>query len=197
MRNNFINQMQMNPLLFLGAGQAALGLGQMLFSGRKKAEKQLNKLIDNSPKTTANKSILDYYNTALSRYGVDPSQSALYKRQQQDITRNATNALSYLGDRRSSTAGASSVLRQMNDATLGANVAAEQQRDRRFAELGQATGMKANEDERVFEQNEMLPYNLRVQLKGQKLQGANQRVNSGLQNLFGGAQTFAANYTPR
>lgn len=181
----------------LGGLQTLFGIGQSIFSGRKKAERALNKQIDNAPKTSANKSILDFYNTALSRYNVNPTDSAMYKRQQQNIGRNQATALSSLQDRRSGLAGASSILRASNDASLDANVAAEQERNQRFGMLGNATGMKANEDERVFEQNEMLPFNLRTQLKAQQLQGANQRANAGTQNIFGGAQTLMSGYTPR
>jgi len=173
-------------MAFIGGAQALLGLGQSLFSGRKKAERALNKQIDNAPKTTANKSILDFYNTALQRYNVDPTQSAMYKRNMNTIGGNLATGVASLGDRRAGQAGISSLLRATNDATLNTQVQAENQRDQRFNQLGSATGMKAGEDLRVFEQNEMLPYNLRLQLKAQKLQGANERSNAGLSNMFGG-----------
>ena len=176
----------------LGGLQSLIGIGQSLFSGRKKAERQLNQQIDNAPKTTANKSILDFYNNALQRYGVDPTSSSLYKTQQQNIGRNVAGGISSLQDRRSGQAGISSLLRAANDASLNSVAAAEQQRDQRFGMLGNATNMKSNEDERVFEQNEMLPYNLRLQLKAQKLQGANQRTNAGQLNFFNGLGTLGS-----
>jgi len=193
MRTDFSPKLYRIPIgLIAGGAQALLGLGQSLFSGRKKAEKGLNKLIDNSPKTTANKSILDYYNTALSRYNVDPAQSALYKRNMQNINQSVSSGIAGLQDRRSALGGVSSLLRASNDAKLNTEVAAEQQRDRRFGELGSATGMKAGEDLRVYEQNTLLPYNLRLQLQGQKLQGANQRANAGMQNAMSGLQTLGS-----
>ena len=192
MRTDFSPKLFRNPLAVLGRAQALLGLGQAIFSGRKKAEKALNQQIDQAPKTTANKSILDYYNNALSRYNVDPASTAMYKRNMQSINQGVASGVAGLQDRRSALGGISSLLRAKNDATLNTNVAAENQRDQRFNQLGAATGMKANEDQRVFEQNEMLPYDLRLQLKAQKLQGANQRTNAGMQNLFGGLGTLGS-----
>jgi len=193
--------MPIDPLsLAAGGVQALVGLGQSLFSGRRKAQKQMNKEIDytlaNIPKAQANKSILDYYNTALARYGVSPTDTAMYKRQTRDIDRGVATGLQGLQDRRSALGGASSLLRAANDARLNANVAAEQRRDTLFNQLGQATQMEDAERKFLFQQNEMLPWETRANLKlgmlGQKLQGANQRTNAGMQNLFGGLSTLAS-----
>lgn len=177
-----------------GIGMLA-GLGQAIFSGRKKAERELNKQIDKSPKYTANKSILDYYNKALSRYSVNPTDSAMYKSQMQGIDRGLSGGVNALQDRRSATAGLSSILRASNDAKLSANVAAEQEKNNRFSVLGGATQLKANEDDKAFQQNEVVPFELRTNMAAQKLQAANQRANAGMQNIFGGLQTAAAGYT--
>lgn len=183
--------------LGLGGLQGLVGLGQSIFSGRKKAERQLNQLIDNAPKYSQNKSILDYYSKALQRYNVDPAQSALYKRNMQNINQGVSSGIAALGDRRSALAGTSSLLRAANDAKLNTEVAAEGQRDRRFGELGQATNMKANDERYMFENNELMPFDMRAQVKAQKLQGANQRSNAGMSNLFGGASTIFSGYTPK
>lgn len=181
--------------LVAGGVQGLFGLGQSIFSGRKKAEKQLNRQIDAMPKDVANRGIMDYYNTALSRYGVSPTDSALYKRSMGDIRAGQASAIAGLQDRRSGLAGTSSILRAGNRAALDANVAAEQERNRRFAELGGATGMKANEEQRIFQQNQMMPWELKTNLAGQKLQGANQRANAGAQNIFNALGTLASSYT--
>jgi hypothetical protein len=190
--------MPLDPVsLAVGGAQALVGLGQSLFSGRRKAEKKMNKEIDytlaNIPKAQANKSILDYYNTALARYGVSPTDTAMYKRQTRDIDRGIATGTAALQDRRMATGGVSSLLRAANDARLNANVAAEQRRDTMFNQLGQATQMEDAERKFLFQQNQMLPWETRANLKlnmlGQKLQGANQRTNAGMQNLFGGLST--------
>jgi hypothetical protein len=181
----------------LGAGglQFLTGLGQSIFSGRKKAEKALNKQIDSAPKVTANKSIMDFYNTALARYGVSPTDSALYKQQSKNIGRNVATGIGALQDRRSGLGGVSSILRAANDANLNANVAAEQQRNQRFGQLGQAAGMQSQEEKYVFNQNQMLPFELKTNMAAQKLQGANQRTNAGMQNIFGGFNTIASGFS--
>lgn len=173
-------------------GQAVGGIAQSIIGGigARKRQKELNKLIDNTTKYEANKSIMDYYGQALSRYGVSPTDSALYKQQMQGINRNVANAVSATQDRRSGLAGVSSILRGANDATLSANVAAEQQRDRRFNELGQATNMRAQEEQKEWQQNKMLPFELKYNMTSQRAGAANQLANAGLQNIFGWLQNW-------
>lgn len=181
----------------IGGGQFLAGLGQSIFSGRRKAERALNKQIENNPQYKQNASILDYYNQALGRYGVSPTNSAMYKRQMQNIGRNQATGISSLMDRRSGQAGISSLLRASNDATLNAEVAAENERNRRFGELGTATQLKVGEDDKAFEQNQLKPFELKTNLAFQKLLGATQRQNAGMQNIFGGLQTGLLGYTPK
>lgn len=180
-----------------GGVQTLTGLAQTLFSGRKKAERQLTQTIQNAPKAKASQSILDYYNQALARYNVAPTESAMYKRSVGDINENTATALSGLQDRRSGLSGASSILRYANKSKLDANVAAEEERNSRFGQLGAATGMKSDEEKYLFQQNEMLPFELKAQMYSQKLQGANQRTNAGMQNIFGGLSTIGSGYTKK
>lgn len=174
------------------AAQAVGGLAQSIFGGAKarKYNRQLEQQINNTPKYEANKSVMDYYNQALSRYGVSPTETALYKQQIQNINRGVASGVASLQDRRSGTAGISSLLRSANDAYLGANVAAEQQRNQRFNELGQATNMRASEEQKMFQQNKMLPFELKYNLTSQKAGAASQTANAGLQNIFGGLQNW-------
>ena len=174
------------------AAQAVGGIAQSIIGGIKarKEQKRLSNMIDNTPKYEANKSVMDYYNQALSRYGVSPTDSALYKQQMQGIGRNVANAVAGTQDRRGGLAGISSILRGANDATLSANVAAEQQRDRRFNELGQATNMRSAEEQKAWQQNTMIPFELKYNLTSQKAGAANALANAGLQNIFGGLQNW-------
>lgn len=181
----------------IGGLQTLVGLGQSLFSGRKKQERAFNAQIDKAPKTQSNQSIMDYYNQALQRYNVNPTDSALYKRSMQDINRGVATGLSSLQDRRSGIAGASSILRASNDAKLNAEVAAENEKSSRFNQLGSATDAKAADDRYVFDINELTPFNLRTQLAGMKLGAANENFRAGQQNIFGGLQTGLGGYTPK
>ncbi len=180
----------MNVLPF--AAQAVGGIAQSIIGGiqARKRQKELTGMINNTPKYEANKSIMDYYNQALNRYGVSPTESALYKQQMQNVNRNVANAVAGSQDRRGGLSAVSSILRGANDASLSANVAAEQHRDRRFNELGQATNMKAQEEQRAWQQNTMLPFELKYNLTSQRAGAANQLANAGLQNIFGGLQNW-------
>lgn len=130
-----------------------------------------------------NKGILDYYNQALARYNVSPTESALYKRQMQNIGRGQAGALAGLQDRRSALGGVSNVLRASSDAALNAEIAAEQERNQRFGALGQATGAKAAEEKYKFE-------NL-AGLYGAKATGGVNIMNAGLSNLYGAGSSLA------
>lgn len=175
------------PAWLLPAAQGLLGLGQTLFSGAKKAEKQLENL--KSPTYSQNKSIMDFYNQSLQRYNVSPTDSAMFKRQTRDIDRGVAGAVAGLNDRRSGIAGISSILRGANDARLDANVAAENEKSNRFDTLGNATGMKANEDRTAFEINEQQPFERKYNLLAMKAAGKNQKANAGISNIFGGLQS--------
>ena len=59
--------------LISGGTKTLAGLGQAIFSGQKKAEKGLEKEIENIQFP----SILDYYEQARQRYGVAPTQTAM------------------------------------------------------------------------------------------------------------------------
>jgi hypothetical protein len=187
MRNNFAPQLNYNPLaiaqLGIGALQGIIG-GISAKANQKKLENM------QSPIYKQNQGILDYYNTALQRYGVSPTDSAMYKRQTRDIDRGVSGAIGNLNDRRSGTAGASSILRASNDARLNANVAAETERNNRFGVLGNATNMKVNEDDKAFQQNEIAPFERKYNLLSMKAGANNQTTNSGLSNIFGGLQNM-------
>lgn len=171
--------------------QAGLGLVQGVIGGIKahKAQKQLEKL--KSPTYTQSKGILDYYNQALSRYNVNPTESALYKRGMQAVGRNQAAGINALQDRRSALGGISSVLRASNDAALNANVAAEQERNQRFGVLGQAANMKLGEERMAYQQNELAPFERQYNLLAAKAGGANQIANAGISNAFGGLQNIS------
>lgn len=166
--------------------QAGAGLVQSIIGGGKarKAQKELEQL--QTPTYTQNQSILDFYNKALQRNNVDPYSSNLYKMQQQGIQRSTAQGLGGLQDRRSGLAGISSLVQGQNDSLLRAGVAAEENQNQRFGQLGQAAAMKAQEDNTAFHYNQVAPYEKQYNLLAMKASGANQTTNAGLQNIFGG-----------
>lgn len=176
-----------NP--YIAAAQAGVGTIQSIlgFIRERKAEKQLEKM--QSPTYVKNQSILDYYNQALSRYGASPTESALYKRQTQNINRNIAGGISSLQTRRTGQAGIPALISAQNNALLDAEVAAENQQNQRFRELGSATGMKAGEDRLAYQYNELAPFERKYNLLSAKAGGGAQIANAGLSNIFGGLNT--------
>lgn len=172
----------------LGAIQAGAGLVQGIagFFGGRKAQKELERTP--TPTYTPSKSILDLYNEAKNRYSANPYQSSMYKLQSQQIQRGTAQGLGALGDRRMALGGVNSLIQGQNDAMLKAAAAAEQEQSQRFGQLGQAAGMKAGEDQRMFQYNQLMPYEKKMSLLGAKASGMNQLMNAGLSNVFGGIQ---------
>jgi len=170
--------------------QAGAGIVQSIIGGAKarKTQRELERM--ESPLYRQNQSILDYYNTALSRYNVSPTDSSMYKRNMQNINRGVASGVSSLQDKRSSLAGLPSILRAANDAKLDTEVAAENERNNRFAQVGNAAEMKAGEDRMAYQYNELMPFERKYNLKAAKAGAANQAANAGLANIFGGLQNM-------
>lgn len=170
----------------IGLAQGVLGAIQAA-----KGRRELKKEIAGMPKYKQSQGILDYYNQALQRYNVAPTESALYKRQMQNIGRQTASGISALQDRRSALAGVPSLVRGASDAALNAEVAAEQQKAQRFGQLGGAAQMKRGEEAMAYQQNEVAPSQMRMQLAGQKAAGGSQIFNTGLSNIFGAGSSLA------
>jgi len=169
--------------------QALGGLGQMIFSGRKKAERELNAL--QMPTAQGSRSISNFYNEALGRYNVSPTDSAMYRRQQQNINRGLATGLNSLRGRGSALAGAGMLFGGASDASLNAEVTAENERNRRFSQLGQAAGMQTEDERRLFDINQMQPFMRKDRLAQMKLAAANARFDAGMANIAGGASNAA------
>lgn len=166
--------------------QTAAGVFQSLFSGRKKAQREMEGLLDKPPAYTPNKGISDYYQESLNRYNESPFQSAIYQNAMRNAQRVTSQGIGALQDRRSALAGVGRLAAIQNDATQNAVAQAEGRRDARFGQLGQATNMKAGEERRAFDINVLTPYQRRLQMSQMKASAANARGDAGLQNMFGG-----------
>lgn len=179
----------------MGAGQAMkqqqLGILQtgIGFFGGRRARRQLEAL--KSPTYSPVKSISDYYSEAKQRYNTSPYASTLYNTQQQSIGRNVNQGIASLQSRRQGIGGISSLIQGANDASLKAAIAAEQQKEQRFGQYGQAAGAMAGEERQAFNINKMLPYQTKYTQLSQKAAGYNQMLNAGMQNYFGGGQAAA------
>lgn len=166
--------------------QTAAGVFQSLFSGRKKAQREMEGLLDKPPAYTPNKGISDYYQESLNRYNESPFQSAIYQNAMRNAQRVTSQGIGALQDRRSALAGVGRLAAIQNDATQNAVAQAEGRRDARFGQLGQATNMKAGEERRAFDINVLTPYQRRLQMSQMKASAANARFDAGLTNAFSG-----------
>ena len=176
----------------VAAGTQALGgTLQSIFSGRKKAEGDLNAFAKQSPLAKESKSLNDYYQQALNRYQENPYQSQQYQLGAMNAQRATAQGIGALQDRRSAIGGISRLAATQQNAMQNLGAQAEAQRNARFGQLGQATQAKTAQDKYLFDVNEMTPYNRQLQLKQLASQAANERYNSGLQ-MVGGALGNAA-----
>lgn len=148
---------------------------QSLFSGRGKAEKDLEKYAESY---RVSPGILDYYNKALSRYSSNPYTSQYYQNQSNQINRNMASGINAAQDRRGGLAAISSLNQQSNDAYAKAGVNAEGLQGQALGQLGQAANMKNQAEQKGFD----MKYNLKAMKAGQ----AAKRQNDGIQNIYGG-----------
>ena len=171
----------MIPLAAASAGlQTLAGLGQTLFSGVKKANKNLENFA-NSYKPNA--SIMELYDKSLANYSANAYTSQAYQNQTNNINRNLATGLNAAQSRRGGLASLSGLVTGANTANAAAGAAAENQQARNLSLLSQATGMKAREDYKPFE----MKYNLLAAKAG----AAARTKQQGLQNLFGGLSNGA------
>ena len=183
----------MDPLTLMaiaGGAKALGGLGQTLFSGQKKAEKALDKSIEAIPDYTMSPSIMQYYEQAKQRYGVSPTQTAMYKRQQQNIQRAGATGLAGLRGARARMGAVPTLVRSLTDASLGAEAAAEQEQARRFGQFGSATQMKAGQEAAV-EQRKLAKQYQKISAAQAKATGRAAVKRAGLTNIFGGLTDIA------
>ncbi len=171
----------------------AIGAYQAIAGGIKahKQQKALEAKANGAPVYGPNKGINDYYQTALNRYQVDPTNSLQYQMAQKAINNNLATGINALQDRRS--AGAlPRLISAASNQTTAAGVRAEQDRNQKFNELGRATQMKAGDDRMGFQYNQEQPYQRQYDLIAQKASGANRELSAGISNINNGIQSFAA-----
>lgn len=181
----------MSAAIIIGGGTLAFGAIQAI-SGAAKA-KAAQKAIANqkTPSYTPNKAINDYYQTALNRANAGPYNSVGYGVQRGLNQQGLAAGLAGAQDRRSGVQAAGALTQQFANNNMKAGAAAEQEGNKAFAQLGQATGVKAGDDKFAYEQNQVAPYQKDTQLNYARLGGANSLISSGLSNVGSGLNTTA------
>lgn len=173
-----------------GGLQALVGAGQAII-GAPKAKRTQKDLESYANSFQPNQSILDYYNKSLAKYNPDPTQTGTYKIQQNNIGANTANAIGATQDRRGGLSSISKIMAGANRAQGQNVIQAESQQQQNLNRLGQAAGMKTNEEQKKFD----MLYNLKAMKAGQ----AAGVVNQGIKNVFGGLSTVATGglFTPK
>ena len=181
------------PLAAIMAGAGALGsLGQILTAGTRKKEQALEEQAANAPKFGGSSALDQYYQQSLQQAMTPAAQSAMYKQQQNLINRNLASgiAATNLG-RRGGQGAIQGLVQGSTDAATRALAGAEQQKEQRFARLGQVTAQKAAEDVRKFQINQMQPWETKYNLLAARAAAAARQKQAGFQNLMGSLQTGA------
>lgn len=173
--------------LGLGAASLLWGIGQKVFSGKKKKERALEQFNEhNAPTYNPDKGIQDYYKEAQNRYNVNPYQSRMYQYAQQQTDKNQAAGLNNLQGRRSALGGVSNIVNASNDAMLKAGVNAEQENNQRFGVLGNAAQLNAAENQKAFQINQQQPFERKYNLLAMKAAQAAQQSSAGNQNIGNG-----------
>jgi hypothetical protein len=169
--------------------QGGIGLLQSIIGGigARKNQKKLEQL--QTPTYGGSSSIMDYYNKALQRYNTNPYQSNQYQYATQGADRATAAGINALQTRGSAVGGISRLTALNNEAKLKAGVNAENEQSQRFGQLGQASGMKTEDELRQFQQNKIAPYEKKYNLLSMKAGAANATANAGISNIFGGLQS--------
>lgn len=156
----------------------------------KKAEKQAEDSLKNAPKYSPNQSILNYYDTALRKYNTSPTDTAQYKLDKRNINQSTVQALSSLNKLRSG--NVANIIQGQNNSLLKAAAIADNRKQQEFNVLGNATGMKAGQDAKAFQQNELYPFEGNYNLLTAKAAGARANQRQATQNAYNNANAVVS-----
>lgn len=171
---------------------AAASLGSAAVKNRKArlAEKDAEGMLNGSPKYKPNQSILNYYEQALNKYNTSPTDSAQYKYDKGNIKQSTVQALSSLNKLRSG--NVANIIQGQNNSLLKSAVNAENRKAQEFSVLGQAAQMKAGQDAKAFQQNELYPFEAKYNLMTMKAAGERASQRQSTQNAYNNALAGAS-----
>lgn len=171
-------------MMAIGGGVKALtGALQTAFSNKRKKERELERFAQTAPKFAGSPELEKYYKQSEQQAMTAPTQSALYKQQMNQIGRQMGMGIGAGGD-------VSKLTQIGTDAAMRAAAGAEQQKEQRFARLGNVMQQKAAEGMRKFQINQMQPFQTKYNLLAAKAAAAARQQEAGLQNITGGASEF-------
>lgn len=168
---------------------AALAIGQGLYgaynaykAGQEANSNQarLEKLAANSPLRKQSPELSEYYQQSLNRYNENPFTTPYYMETVKQGDRGVANALSAMQTRGAAVGSIGKINQILADTKNRGIAGAIQNKNAQFSQLGQATQMKKNEADQLFNTNQQAPYERMLQLQQLKTQAANDRYNAGL-----------------
>ncbi len=174
----------------LALAPLAIGAYQAI-SGGIRANKARKALAGQKTPTYApDKSIMDYYGEAANRYNVSPYNSQLYQYNKAGASGALANGVGALQDRRMALAGVSGLTQNYQGNLAKGALAAENQKNGQFQQLGRATQMQSADNRYAYGQNQLLPYNANRSLFNAEAAGGNQELNAGISNMANGIMNY-------
>ena len=170
------------PLIPLITAAMSLGSAAVAKRKAKQAEKEAETMLGGAPKYRPNQSILNYYDEALRRYNVAPTDTSQYKMDKQNIKQGTVQGLSSLNKLRSG--DVSNLIQGQNTSLLRAAANAENRKAQEFNVLGQAAGIKAGQEAKAFQQNELYPFEGKYNLMTMKAAGERASQRQATKNLY-------------
>ena len=176
---------------YVAMGITAGAAGFQIIKGaqeKKKAREEKARLEASMPKYAGSGALDQYYQQSLQAANTAPTQSALYKQQQQQINRQMGMGLSGAGGQ----GAVARLVQGANDASMRNIVASENLKEQRMGRLGSIVGQKASEDRLKFQINQQQPWETKYSdVIAQGVAGA-QTQQMGFQNLSGALNNFGA-----
>lgn len=172
----------------IGAGA---GLFQALTAKKQQKETDLEAHAANAPQYAGSSSFDKYFQRAYQESNTAAQQSALYKNQINAANRALAAGLGATTATGGGQGAISKLAQGYTDAAGRAITGAEQQKERRFAQFGQAAQAKSAEDMRKFQINKMQPWETKYNLLAARAAQAAQQQQTGLQNIVGSATNLA------
>lgn len=175
------------PVAEILSGVGSVG-GLIQAIGGNRQEKDAENALQNlqTPTYTPSSSIMDYYNKALQRYSVNPYDSPLYKKAQEDAQRTTAMGITALQGGRNTIGGVTNLAQIQSDNLLKASAAAQQEQAGELTQLGTAASAKTNELDKAFKYNQLAPYEKQYNLLAMKGAGGANIMNTGLSNIYNG-----------
>lgn len=176
----------------LGVGVAG-GVAQIIAAGKKKKEKALEQHAENAPQYAGSKGIDQYFAQAEQMANTAAEQTAQYKLGQLQNQRNMASGLAGSNVVQGGQGLVSKLVQGTNDASMKNLVGAQQLKNQRFNQFGQAAQMKSAQDLRKFQINQQQPWETKYNILARKAAAAADQVRAGVGNIsssISGASTL-------